>query len=228
MSSVLERYHFKPFVVSSHSWALKICDQIPSTSSILDVGPGSCSFGQFFKDRGFDKLYAIENDAENRERAKLVYGTVVAELTELKQERFELILLLDVLEHMPNPFDFFAQVSKLLKPGGMILISLPNIAHWSVRIPLLFGYFNYQDRGLLDRTHLQFFTRARFRELLQSVPDLRLIEESSSIEPAELILPKAIWNNELWRRLSLIRLSLARYLSGFFAFQHLGAVKKIQ
>ena len=74
---------------------------------------------------------------------------------------FDIILCLDVLEHMIDPWKVVDRlVSAYLKPGGTLVISLPNIQHYSAVLPLLFrGRWRYEDEGLLDRTHLRFFTR---------------------------------------------------------------------
>jgi SAM-dependent methyltransferase len=86
----------------------------------------------------------------------------------LAGERFDLILCLDVLEHMVNPWQVVDRlVSHHLAPGGALLVSLPNVRHHSVLLPLLLrGRWDYQDAGLLDRTHLRFFTRGTAIELL--------------------------------------------------------------
>jgi 2-polyprenyl-3-methyl-5-hydroxy-6-metoxy-1,4-benzoquinol methylase len=72
----------------------------------------------------------------------------------------DLLLFLDVLEHLPNPEKLLMRLTAQLAPGGTVIVSLPNIAHLSVSIPLLvWGRFNYADAGILDRTHLRFFVR---------------------------------------------------------------------
>lgn len=71
---------------------------------------------------------------------------------------YDLILLLDVLEHLPDPSATLKKLSKLLKSDGQIIVSVPNVAHLSVSVPLLLRRrFEYQDAGILDRTHLKFF-----------------------------------------------------------------------
>ena len=71
----------------------------------------------------------------------------------------DLMLFLDVLEHFANPQAVLANYLPLLAPGGTLIVSLPNIAHYGVSVPLLFKRrFEYTDAGVLDRTHLQFFT----------------------------------------------------------------------
>lgn len=82
--------------------------------------------------------------------------------------RFDLILCLDVLEHMVDPWAAVDRlVRQYLELGGTLLVSLPNVRHYSVVLPLLFGgRWGYQDAGLLDRTHLRFFTRGSALDLL--------------------------------------------------------------
>ena len=79
----------------------------------------------------------------------------------------DLMLFLDVLEHFPNPAAVLDNYLPLLQPNGTVIVSLPNVAHYSVSLPLLFSRrFDYQDAGILDRTHLQFFTASSAVRLL--------------------------------------------------------------
>ena len=82
------------------------------------------------------------------------------------RERFDVVLMLDVLEHLPDPAAVLRGVGSVLASGGWGVISLPNVAHVSVRLSLLSGRFAYSDVGLLDRTHLRFFDRAGVDQLL--------------------------------------------------------------
>jgi 2-polyprenyl-3-methyl-5-hydroxy-6-metoxy-1,4-benzoquinol methylase len=81
---------------------------------------------------------------------------------------FDLVLCLDVLEHMVNPWAVVDRlVTNYLAPGGTLVVSLPNVRHHSVVLPLLFrGRWEYEDAGLLDRTHLRFFTRVTAMRLV--------------------------------------------------------------
>lgn len=76
----------------------------------------------------------------------------------LKKQKFDVILASAILEHLKQPQIIFQQLKKNLKKSGIIIITLPNIAHWSIRLNLLFGNFNYTKAGILDKTHLKFFT----------------------------------------------------------------------
>lgn len=83
-------------------------------------------------------------------------------------QQFDLILCLDVLEHMVDPWAVLDRLAtQHLVKGGTLIVSLPNVRHYSVVLPLLFaGRWNYEDAGLLDRTHLRFFTKASSQALL--------------------------------------------------------------
>ncbi len=80
-------------------------------------------------------------------------------------EKFDVVLFSDVLEHLVNPSKVLVSVRSILAPGGVVCASIPNIAHGSVRLSLLQGEFRYREKGLLDGTHLRFFTRAGIEEL---------------------------------------------------------------
>ncbi len=81
----------------------------------------------------------------------------------------DVILCLDVLEHLVDPWNVIKRMHVLLKPGGVLICSIPNVQHYSASIPLFFlGKWNYSDHGILDKTHLRFFTRKSAVELVTS------------------------------------------------------------
>ncbi len=220
------RYQYKPFYGSSHWWALRRCEGLPPSTRVLDVGSGSGAIGQALKERGLCEIYAVETDAAAREHVKNIYKATASDVSTFTGQTFDLILLLDVLEHMTDPFEYLAKMVSMLSPGGKVLISLPNVAHWSVRGLLFFGIFDYHDRGITDRTHYQFFTRKRVRELLRAQPAMEQGVFDSSIEPVEFLLPDALSNNPIFRAISSVRLAIARVLPGLFAFQHLVSAER--
>jgi SAM-dependent methyltransferase len=87
---------------------------------------------------------------------------------DLEPASFDAILFADVLEHLVNPWAALRNVQRFLKPDGLTVISIPNIANFGVRANLLKGEFDYQDFGIYDRTHLRFFTRKSADALVQS------------------------------------------------------------
>src|SRR5262249_26316275 len=85
----------------------------------------------------------------------------------LSGRRFDWIVASDVLEHLSYPWDALRFYRRVLKSNGQLIVSLPNVALWDNRLRLLFGQFNYRDSGVMDRTHLRFFTVRTARELLK-------------------------------------------------------------
>ena len=78
---------------------------------------------------------------------------------------FDAIIFADVLEHLVDPWKVLRKMHPLLSPTGRVLISVPNVAHWTARLNLLLGRFDYTDGYLMDRTHLRWFTRRTAKEL---------------------------------------------------------------
>jgi 2-polyprenyl-3-methyl-5-hydroxy-6-metoxy-1,4-benzoquinol methylase len=225
-STPQERYHYKPFFGSSHTWAINIVRRLSPQSKLLDVGIGDGMLARTLKSDGFSNLWGIDIDPRAREACADVYQGTAASFSELKGQTFDVALLLDVLEHLQDPFTFFAEAASLIRPGGKILVSVPNVAHWSLRLSLLFGRWEYTERGLLDKTHLHFFTRAHFHELLTAVPGMQILSSGGSISPAEFVLPRWAWQNPLFKFGSRVRWLGAQSFPALCAFQHLALLEK--
>jgi predicted TPR repeat methyltransferase len=80
---------------------------------------------------------------------------------------YDIVLAADVLEHLVNPGALMAQVKNVLAPDGVAMFCVPNIAHWYPRLRSTLGMFDYDQRGILDATHLRFFTRRSIRKLVE-------------------------------------------------------------
>jgi len=220
------RYGFKPQRGSSHHWAISQLSEGVYRKSVLDVGPGSGWLGEALKHQEPNSLVTIEIDLRAHEHLKTHYHEVHSDLTGVRGRRFDIITALDLLEHLPEPAEFLHELGGLLAPGGCILLSVPNIAHWSVRLPLFFwGSFRYTEKGILDRSHLHFFSRSSFRELCCSVPNSKLAELSASIEPAELALPSWVSQIVLFRWSLSGRHWLAQRMPGLLGYQHLARIE---
>lgn len=99
---------------------------------------------------------------------------------EIAPGSLDLILCLDVLEHLPDPWAVVRRLSPLLRPGGRLIVSVPNIRNWKfIRGLLLRGDFHYREAGLLDRTHLRFFVHETAAELA-ACGGLRVIRAGSA------------------------------------------------
>ena len=136
---------------------------------VLDVGCGFATTSARIQSlgnevTGIDSSPEIEAVAAKR-IARVIHGDVTD--ADLGDERFDAIIFADVLEHLPWPVSVLRRYLRWLKPGGSVIISLPNVGLWSVRLAHLFGRWNYDETGVLDRTHLRFFTRRSARWLIE-------------------------------------------------------------
>jgi 2-polyprenyl-3-methyl-5-hydroxy-6-metoxy-1,4-benzoquinol methylase len=146
-------------------------------SRLLDIGCGTGATTSFVKSlRDVQWAGGAEFVPEEAEKARSVCDLVhignVEEWAfekEIEPGSLDLILCLDVLEHLVDPWRVVRRLSPLLAPGGRLIVSVPNIRNWKFIRGLLFrGDFHYRDSGLLDRTHLRFFVRDTARDLALS------------------------------------------------------------
>jgi methionine biosynthesis protein MetW len=140
-----------------------IASMIPAGARVLDVGCGTGSVSRLVMDACHCTVFGIEPDADRAAAASANGIEIVgAQLTEDLIPRlglFDVVLFADVLEHLVDPFEALQLAQKFLRVRGAIVASLPNIAHWTVRLDLLHGHFDYQPVGIMDATHLRWFTR---------------------------------------------------------------------
>lgn len=222
-----ERYGEKPFPGSSHDWALSALRSVPSIGNLLDIGPGSGIIAKQLAESGLPPFTAVEPDRSSWDYLTPLYPTLVASLEDIPVEpRFDTIMLLDVLEHVVEPGPFLGSAATLLRPGGHILISVPNVAHLAIRLLLLAGYFPKMSKGPLDQTHLHFFTAATITNLITAHPSLEIVQRRSSIPPLELLTPPRWHQHPTWRLIQRAHLALANLLPGLFAYQLLYIVRK--
>jgi 2-polyprenyl-3-methyl-5-hydroxy-6-metoxy-1,4-benzoquinol methylase len=144
-------------------------------STLLDIGCSTGAFGRELKLRSPRlEVHGVEVDAlrANEARAVLDHVTTghfpdVADT--LGVRTFDVVVMNDVLEHMATPDAALAAAHTLVKDDGLVVASIPNVRHFSVWAPLVIrGDWRYEDDGLLDRTHLRFFTRRTMVELFEN------------------------------------------------------------
>lgn len=144
---------------------------MPELVRVLDVGCGTGSVTAVANGGKGNDVLAIEPDADRsavaRERGIEVFCGFLDEEFIARKGPFDVIVFSDVLEHLPSPDAMLKLAISGLRPGGIILASVPNVAHWSVRLNLLFGRFNYTETGLCDATHLRWL-RAPFKGFSQA------------------------------------------------------------
>ena len=184
-------YEFKPFKYSSHYWILKILKSEKDRLKILDVGTAGGYLGKILRASGHS-VFGIENDALIAEKAKYFYDSF--QLADLETYEFpsggefDYILFADILEHLRDPAAVLRKCLPALKESGKLIISVPNVANLVVRLSLLFGRFDYMDRGILDRTHLRFFTLRSLDKMLNEVSCCVLGVVATPL-PLQIVLP---------------------------------------
>lgn len=149
---------------------------------VLDVGCGAGGNAALIK-RNYPhaEIYGVTYSHDEAALASQVMESCcVADIeanlpTDLLAERFDVLIFSHVLEHMREPARVLAKFVVLLKPGGQVLIAVPNVLSCRMRMQFLFGHFEYQSGGVLDDTHLRFFTYNTADSLLiKDAPSLQI------------------------------------------------------
>jgi SAM-dependent methyltransferase len=164
----------RPYFEIANPEIPKIMEGLPRGLRVLDVGCGSGVHGaELFRLYGHRVVGVDLSEASIRKAETRLAEAYVADVTQPERypfqgrQHFDVVLFSDMLEHLTDPLDVLTRHYQLLAPGGQVLISLPNVAIWNVRLALLLGRFEYGDTGTLDRTHMRFFTRRSFRRFLR-------------------------------------------------------------
>jgi O-antigen biosynthesis protein len=147
----------------------------PFATRILEVGCGEGGFARTLRaERPESKLeiVGVEVSESAGQIATKVLDTLVvgnAEQVELDYENyFDCVVFADVLEHLIDPWRMLRRVKRVLRGDGTIVASIPNVQHWSVLARLIGGRWEYTPYGLMDQTHLRFFTKRSIRDLFVS------------------------------------------------------------
>lgn len=151
----------------------KLLDLVQSDTMVVDFGCASGYFARLLQTKNC-KIVGVEINEEAAQLAKQFCQTViiadldfnsVSEI--LPSNTFDVAVFGDVLEHLRNPWKVLQETKKILTPNGYVIASIPNIAHGDIRLALMQGKFEYQEYGILDNTHLRFFTRKTVQELFE-------------------------------------------------------------
>lgn len=152
----------------------ELVPHVPITAQrILDVGCGAGAFGKALKDRGAREVVGIEVVPEAYERARLVLDDAICASIEnvelpFSDTYFDCVVCGDVLEHLVDPVAALRKLTRVLRPDGVIVISIPNVRFYAVVNMLAEGRWQYADAGIMDRTHLRFFTKTELIELVSN------------------------------------------------------------
>ena len=153
-------------MIPAHSHVLEICCATGYMTEYLAKEKGCTTLGvepvleqaEMARKRGLEVVTGLIDDPETQEK--------VSRHTE-NQGLFQVIFMSQVIEHIADPAAILCTLKKWLDPGGFLVISTCSIVHWKCRFQILFGRWEYQDYGIMDRNHLRFFTIKSFRNLLE-------------------------------------------------------------
>lgn len=198
------KYNVELELTDPNNSHVQVLDLVGSGKRVLDVGCATGYLDKVLTARG-NTVTGVELDPEAAEiarphLARLLIGNLetIDLVAELGAGGFDSVVFADVLEHLTNPLRILRQAPALLAPGGSVVVSIPNIAHGSMRLAMLQGRFEYRDLGLLDDTHLRFFTRSSLIDLhdqagLTPVDTRRVIADpfatEISLDPADFPPP---------------------------------------
>jgi SAM-dependent methyltransferase len=146
---------------------------VPDGARVLDVGCATGYLGAALAERGC-RVWGLDQDERALQSAAAAYEEVRAIDLERTDDlpwaegSFDVVVAADVLEHLRDPVAVLRLLERYLAPDGRLVVSLPNVANASVRLPLLFGRFAYTDTGILDSTHVRLYTFETARALVES------------------------------------------------------------
>jgi 2-polyprenyl-3-methyl-5-hydroxy-6-metoxy-1,4-benzoquinol methylase len=177
---MLNGTHAERLVIEEGCEERLVADAVGSGLRVLDGGCGRGRVARALADLGCS-VDAIELSSDAIREARSACGAVVeGSLTDpeawraLGDRRYDAIVFCHVLEHLTDPRAAIDLACARLAPGGRLVVALPNVATWRTRLHLLRGRWDYTDEGILDRTHVKFYTLKTARELLEGA-NLRLL-----------------------------------------------------
>ncbi len=152
---------------------MTIAALVPQGARVLDVGCGAGALAQLLREVSGCSVVGIEPDTVRasiaRDRGIAVHqGYLTVDLLNVLGT-FDTLIFADVLEHIADPARILCMATAALHANGRVIVSIPNVAHWSVRCNLLRGIFTYQPLGIMDATHLRWFTRATVLSLFERI-----------------------------------------------------------
>jgi 2-polyprenyl-3-methyl-5-hydroxy-6-metoxy-1,4-benzoquinol methylase len=211
-------YVDKPSPWSSHSRLAGYLKKLPAHSRVLDIGTASGTLARMCQGHSL-QLFGVEPNPDWARIASPLYEKIIVGSIQEAEDEFlggyDAVVLGDVLEHLPVPEAALQRLVNLQSPGSVFMISVPNVANVWVRLSLLMGKFDYAERGILDRTHLRFFTRKTLLALLKT-SGLEITSVQVTPIPLELVSRFFLSAPERWMHALFARLtSLLPTLLGY-------------
>jgi 2-polyprenyl-3-methyl-5-hydroxy-6-metoxy-1,4-benzoquinol methylase len=181
-----------------------ILERVPRGSAVLDVGAWTGAHGNWLAERRDATVDGIELEPEAAAEATRYRSMIVGSVEDpvvrgrLAPGSYDVVLFLDVLEHLARPDAVLEAAHTWLRPGGTVLCSIPNVAHWRVRVSLLRGRFDYENVGLFDRTHLRWYTRSTARDLVTGAGFRITWEDATVPQHPRVKVPQPLLRPELF------------------------------
>ena len=214
-------YALKKSPLSSHARLLELLGPYPKR--VLDVGSGTGDISSELERRGHT-VTAIDMFPPRVELREFIAADFSRGLPLDAERKFDVIVLADVLEHLPEPSQTLRGLLQHLDEAGVVLVSLPNAVHWSVRAHVAAGRFEYTNRGLLDRGHLRFFTDSTARRLFRDA-GLQVARHVTTPVPWENVSRRAEGSRAL-KALELVDAGLGALRPNLFAYQNVFLLKR--
>jgi 2-polyprenyl-3-methyl-5-hydroxy-6-metoxy-1,4-benzoquinol methylase len=221
------RYEYKLSPFGSHSKLLHLAAvEFAQSKVCLDVGCAAGFLAKGLKQLGW-KVIGIEPDPEAAEQAVRICDSVLNQriedvnFSELKP--FNAVVLGDVLEHLAEPKRVLDSIYSSLEEEGSILVSIPNVANITVRLGLLFGKFNYTNRGILDHTHLRFYTK---KSLLAMIRESKYEIQRIQVTPIPIELYLSFLLKKKYKLILYVLDSLTRIFPTVLGYQFIIQAKK--
>ena len=193
----------------------------------LDVGAADGFLAELLTRQGW-QVTALERDPAQAAKARgRCHDVIVADLDQAAprlQGRFDAIVYGDVLEHLNDPLPVLVALDRALAGDGRVIVSVPNVAHLWVRFSLALGRWDYADRGILDRTHLRFFTKRSFTALLRDA-GLSVEELVATPVPLPLVVPPRLHGRAL-DAVHALSAGAARAWKGGLAYQFVAVCRR--
>lgn len=167
----MAQYNFKADAYSSHAKILALTKSL-KRGKVLDVGCAEGHLAQRLLNQGWFVDGIEYNKASAKKAEQFCTKVFVGDITNISflkkmPSNYDVIILGDVIEHVFDPQTTVQELLKHLKKDGNIIISVPNVAHLYMRLTLLAGIFDYWEKGILDKTHIRFFTKSSLKRFFK-------------------------------------------------------------
>lgn len=214
---------------SSHSRIATMLEGVPKGARVLDIGTGSGTLARLCLGQGY-VIRGIEPNANWLSDVRNLYAEMyIGSLEDTPNGYLQghaAVVCGDVLEHLVQPEAQLMRVVTAQPNNCLFIVSVPNVANLWIRLNLLLGHFDYSNRGILDRTHLHFFTRNSFLDLLQGA-GLKVQELQVTPIPLDLVAP-FFANNPIGRGLFSLFAHLTMWWPTIFGYQWVVKAIKIR